>query len=206
MRWQRNSAMMLCATWQYLPNINKNFSFHLTSMNGHVFSFSSRQGVGQESAEKQPPSALDFVGQFALAMDAHEKQTGKKQPMFQATQHVISEYNKGITVRKWRVDGIKKKMVMNILKSPTDILTILGAHYDRHKHGCSGWAVHLLSQHQSFAGCEFLTQSCFKSDVTSLLGSQAWTWFIAWSVIVTYIRSSDLKILTSYFDKWKIAN
>ena len=51
---------------------------------------------------------------------------------------MISDYNKSVTVRKWKVDTTKKKVITSLLKCPTDILEILSAHYDQHKHSQSG--------------------------------------------------------------------
>lgn len=100
------------------------------------------RGLGQETAEKQQPSALEFVGHFAMAMDHRETQTGRKQPLTLALNYVVSEYNKGVRVKKWRVDGNKKKLVLALLKAPVAVYNILAAHYDLHKHSLSGRVWH----------------------------------------------------------------
>lgn len=107
------------------------------------------RGLGQETAEKQQPSALEFVGHFAMAMDHRERLSGKKQPLNLALNQVVSEYNKGVSVKKWRVDGNKKKLVLALLKAPVDVYNILAAHYDLHKHSLSGQAWHVWFLNQS---------------------------------------------------------
>lgn len=94
--------------------------------------------MGQETAEKQQPSALDFVAQFQLACNDYANQLGKKIPLVQGIGHVVAEYNKRVTVRKWRVDNNKKKIIINLLRCPPDVQKILAEHYDLHKHSVSG--------------------------------------------------------------------
>ena len=96
------------------------------------------QGLGQETAEKQQPSALDFVGQLGLALEEHVKSTGKKVPLFQGINHVVTEFNKTVTVKKWRIDPAKKRIITNLMRCPEEVTTILAEHYDQHKHSCSG--------------------------------------------------------------------
>jgi len=98
------------------------------------------QGIGQETAEKQAPSALEFLGHFHMAMEAQEKSIGKRVPLFQCLNFVISEYNRGTSVRKWKVDGNKKKLIGHLLRCPIEVPKILAVHYDQHKHSCSGRA------------------------------------------------------------------
>lgn len=95
-------------------------------------------GLGQETSEKQPPSALDFVALFSLAMKEHEESSGKKLPLVTALGNVVTEYNRGIAVKKWKVDSSKKKLIMHILRCPRGVLEILAEHYDDHKHSASG--------------------------------------------------------------------
>lgn len=71
-------------------------------------------------------------------MDSLEKSSGKKLPLAQALGQVISDYNKSVSVRKWKVDTQKKKVITSLLKCPTDILDMLSVHYDQHKHSQSG--------------------------------------------------------------------
>ncbi|CAJ1361527.1 unnamed protein product, partial [Effrenium voratum] len=49
--------------------------------------------LGQETAEKQQPSALEFVGQFRQAVEIHNATTGKKLPLTQSLNHVVGAYN-----------------------------------------------------------------------------------------------------------------
>ncbi|CAK9101078.1 unnamed protein product, partial [Durusdinium trenchii] len=76
--------------------------------------------LGQETAEKQQPSALDFVGQLGLALEEHVKSTGKKVPLFQGINHVVTEFNKTVTVKKWRIDPAKKRIITNLMHCPEE--------------------------------------------------------------------------------------
>ena len=73
--------------------------------------------LGQETAEKQAPSALDFVGHFGKALQS-EIDSGKKLPMSQAIGQLVSAYNAKIKVKRWRVDSAKKRIVLNLLRCP----------------------------------------------------------------------------------------
>lgn len=95
-------------------------------------------GRGQETSEKQPPSALEYVGLFNMALDENEKIQGKKLPLHVNLTSVINDYNRTVAVRKWKVDGNKKKLLTHLLRCPPGILQILSEHYDQHKHALSG--------------------------------------------------------------------
>jgi len=95
--------------------------------------------LGQETAEKQAPSALDFVGHFGKALQS-EIESGKKLPMSQAIGQLVSAYNAKIKVKRWRVDSSKKRIVLNLLRCPSEVTELLAKHYDQHRHAVSGWA------------------------------------------------------------------
>ena len=95
--------------------------------------------MGQETAEKQAPSALDFVGHFGKALQS-EIDSGKKLPMSQAIGQLVSAYNAKIKVKRWRVDSAKKRIVLNLLRCPSEVTELLAKHYDQHRHAVSGWA------------------------------------------------------------------
>ncbi len=99
------------------------------------------QGRGQETAEKQQPSALDFVALFNIAMDDNEKQCGRKIALTHNITMAVNEYNKTVSVKKWKVDANKKKIIANLLRCPHEVLDILSTHYDQHKHAVSGLLV-----------------------------------------------------------------
>ena len=96
------------------------------------------RGRGQETSEKQAPSALEFVALFNLAIDETEKAQGKKQPLHLALTTAVNDYNKTVAVRKWRVDANKKKLLAHLLRCPPGVLHILAEHFDQHKHATSG--------------------------------------------------------------------
>lgn len=78
------------------------FCLHFTTHILHLL------GLGQETSEKQPPSALDFVALFSLAMKEHEQSSGKKLPLVTALGNVITEYNRGIAVKNGRWTARRK--------------------------------------------------------------------------------------------------
>lgn len=90
-----------------------------------------------QTAEKSPPSALDFLAQFQLAVESLKKK-GKKLSPTQALTHVIGEYNKTVSNKRWRVETVKRNVVMNLARCPPFVHTILAEHYDEHKHTASG--------------------------------------------------------------------
>ena len=68
-----------------------------------MLSTSLFSSLGQEKAEKQPPSALEYCGQFELAIA--EIKRNQKMPNFQALEAAIKAYNGKVAVRKWRIDS-----------------------------------------------------------------------------------------------------
>lgn len=113
----------------------------------------SLPGLGQETAEKQLPSALEFVGQFRKAVEAHSATLGKRLPLSQALNTCIGEYNKRATVKRWRVDAHKRKIISNMLRCPAEVSTAIANHYDLHKHSMSGAPTLLAHVHAYDADC-----------------------------------------------------
>lgn len=95
------------------------------------------QGLGLETAEKQPPSSVELAVMFRMAVDEMKK-GGKKMTMSQMLSQCINDYNSSIVVRRFKVDGHKKKVVQCLLKVPEEMLTIIAKHYDTHRHASSG--------------------------------------------------------------------
>ncbi|CAK9105067.1 Uncharacterized protein SCF082_LOCUS48992 [Durusdinium trenchii] len=89
--------------------------------------------VGHETSEKQAPSALEFLGQFRKAIDLQKVSSGKSLSLSTALQNTIADYNKTV-VRKYRVDGPKKKVILNLMRSPGEFVQLLSDHYDKFKH------------------------------------------------------------------------
>ncbi|CAK9067618.1 unnamed protein product [Durusdinium trenchii] len=94
-------------------------------------------GLGQETAEKQAPSALDFVGIFNQAIQATMKENPRVSQLI-ALNTCIADYNKDVKIKRWRVDTLKRKIIGNMLKVPEETIRILAEHYDLHRHGSSG--------------------------------------------------------------------
>ncbi|CAK9035626.1 Uncharacterized protein SCF082_LOCUS21371 [Durusdinium trenchii] len=108
---------------------------HLDNQEGYFY---EALRLGQETAEKQLPSALDYVGIFQQAVQAYKQGNGRKVAPQVALNSCIAEYNKGIKVKKYRVDTLKRKLITNLLKVPPESLNILALHYDLHRHSSSG--------------------------------------------------------------------
>ena len=96
------------------------------------------RGIGQESAEKQAPSALDFFGHIKTAIDVESNKFHKKVAMATWVTNLVSDFNKDTKVKKYRIDAVKKKMILNLLRSPDECRAILALHYDFHRHNVSG--------------------------------------------------------------------
>ena len=94
------------------------------------------QGLGQEKAERQPPSALEFCAQFEMAVAQIRMST--QIAKFQAVESAIKAYNTRVHVKKWKVDNRRKKLITNLLNTPQDFRDILAMHYDQHVHAASG--------------------------------------------------------------------
>ena len=94
-------------------------------------------GLGQETAEKQAPSALDFVGIFNQAIQATMKENPRVSQLI-ALNTCIADYNKDVKIKRWRVDTLKRKIIGNMLKVPEESIRILAEHYDLHRHSSSG--------------------------------------------------------------------
>lgn len=95
------------------------------------------QGLGVETAEKQPPSALEYAAQFGMAVEALRK-SGKSMTQNQMLAKCISDYNEKVVVKRWKIDSKKRKFIQNLLKCSSHFLDILAKHYDQHRHASSG--------------------------------------------------------------------
>ena len=106
-------------------------------------------GLGQETAEKQAPSALEFLGQFRKAIELMKKNSGRQVPLAQCLGACIADYNRNTIHRKFKVDSWKRKIIHNLLKSPAEMVDLLAAHYDDHRHTSSGQAAPKLLKQAS---------------------------------------------------------
>ncbi|CAK9103216.1 Uncharacterized protein SCF082_LOCUS48222 [Durusdinium trenchii] len=105
--------------------------------------------LGQETAEKQAPSALEFLGQFRKAIELMKKNSGRQVPLAQCLGACIADYNRNTIHRKFKVDSWKRKIIHNLLKSPAEMVDLLAAHYDDHRHTSSGQAAPKLLKQAS---------------------------------------------------------
>jgi len=78
------------------------------------------------------------VALFHIVLDDQEKQLGRKIALMHGISMAVTEYNKTVAVKKWRIDANKKRLISNLLKCPHEVLKILTCHYDLHKHSVSG--------------------------------------------------------------------
>ena len=126
-------------------------------------------GLGARSAEKQPPSALQYMAEMQKAMAAEKALTSRpsnlkpklareslvnvlEAPTFREDVRkitsrellgkCIADYNKLVTVKKWRIDSGKRKLISNLMDVGPEFRTALARHYDFYPHSTSGlgWA------------------------------------------------------------------
>ena len=97
-------------------------------------------GIGNETAEKQAPSALEMLAMFKAAIACIRTGQKRQVPLRDALNQAVADYNKAV-IRKFKVDSGKKKMLLNLLRSPDDFLECLTQHYDKHRHTQSGHLV-----------------------------------------------------------------
>ena len=127
---------MLCVLHSGGPQTDWfNFVFHNVKPNLLML---TNQGLGQETSEKQMPSALDFVGIFSQAVSAFTQSNGRRLSQQSILNTCIADYNRTQKVKKWKVDTMKRKIIGNMMRVPGHSLQLLAAHYDLHRHSSSG--------------------------------------------------------------------
>ena len=68
------------------------------------------------SAEKQHPSPVEMVAQFANAINLERRQTkGKSSALRDVLTRVVSDYNRMVTNKHHRVDSGKKNLALNLI-------------------------------------------------------------------------------------------
>ena len=102
--------------------------------------FNDCQGLANETAEKQSPSAFQLCGEFRNALDAMRQSDPSKRNLSvkELLTAAVATYNKQNNIRKYRIESNRKKMILNLLRTPERFSMILSAHYDKHRHSCSG--------------------------------------------------------------------
>ena len=80
---------------------------------------SASQELDHVTAEKQTPSAIDFVGTIRSAIDLERrmasKSAGSGKALKDLLSKVVAEYNRLVTVKKHRIDGSKRQLCYNML-------------------------------------------------------------------------------------------
>ena len=77
------------------------------------YTFFVNQELGHVTAEKQSPSAIDFVGTVRSAIDLERRmavKTSGPKALKDLLAKVVSEYNKMVTVKRHRIDGAKRSL------------------------------------------------------------------------------------------------
>ena len=161
-----------------------------------LFGYSGR-GLGIETAEKQPPSAVEYACQFHLAIGV-QKKAGKKLPFNQMMNAAITAYNSKVVVKRWKVEGLKKKICQNVLRCPSDFLEIVSWHYDRHKRAVSGTSSSLCEVDRRWLNCFLLCVMLIVSRSTDcktiLLNACISINLISWSGVQWYLFSREINL------------
>lgn len=77
--------------------------------------------IGHVTAEKQTPSAIDFLANVRSAIDMERRLatskggTGSSRALKDVLGKVVSDYNKLVTVKKHRIDSAKRSLCYNML-------------------------------------------------------------------------------------------
>ncbi|CAE7329242.1 unnamed protein product, partial [Symbiodinium sp. CCMP2592] len=72
-------------------------------------------GLGARTAETQAPSALQYMAEIEQAMKCEKALTTRKVTTRELLSKCIADYNKLITVKKWRIDSGKRKLISNLM-------------------------------------------------------------------------------------------
>jgi hypothetical protein len=96
--------------------------------------------LGNETAEKQAPSALTLYGEFKFALEniRHSDPSKARTPLKDLLNFAIAQYKRTITNKKFRIETGKKKMILNLMRCPDKFSERLSWHYDLHRHSASG--------------------------------------------------------------------
>ena len=98
------------------------------------------QGIGSSTAEKQAPSALQYHAEFgrAIALERKFSDGAKKKTTRELLNKSIASFNRGVTVKRFRVEGSKKTLIFNLIRVSETFLNLLASHYDKFQHAVSG--------------------------------------------------------------------
>ena len=90
--------------------------------------------------DKQPPSALEYVGQFQRAIELMKVKTREVFPFLSLSPlgACIADFNKTTVQRKYKIDTCKWKVLTNLMRAPRGFSDLLAGHYDKHKRSSSG--------------------------------------------------------------------
>ena len=101
----------------------------------------NRQGIGNLTAEKQAPSALQYLAEFTKSVGLERKAGGeaaRRRSQKELLNRVIAAYNKTVSVKRYRVEGERKRLIFNLMRVRQDFLTLIARHYDKFGHAVSG--------------------------------------------------------------------
>ena len=67
------------------------------------------------TSDKEPPSALQFLGDFKHALELKRRQsTNAQKPLKDLLRKSVAEYNAMTTIRRHRIDGAKQGLIYNM--------------------------------------------------------------------------------------------
>lgn len=75
-----------------------------------------QSGIQHVSAQKQAPSAIDFLGSMkeAVSIERRLAKSGTSCALKDLVQRCVAEYNRMVTQRKHRIDTGIKNMIVNL--------------------------------------------------------------------------------------------
>ena len=74
-------------------------------------------------------------------------------PVKDLLAQMCAAYNRGVTIKRHRLDGARRTVIYNLLRAPQKVVDLVSEHYDRHRHKVSGWGMSLQTHHQSHLEC-----------------------------------------------------
>ncbi|CAL1153018.1 unnamed protein product [Cladocopium goreaui] len=102
--------------------------------------------LGYLTSEKQAPSPISMFADIQAAIQMEQRITKSKASMRDLLNKTCASYNKMTSIKKHRIDGARKSLLYNLLRSPKDFLDLVHRHYDSYPHQQSGLPLEILAQ------------------------------------------------------------
>ena len=71
-------------------------------------------------------------------MELHRSLSTRQLSVKDALGLCVADYNRTVATKRYRVDASKKKLILNLMRSPEAFHSILSKHYDSHRRSSSG--------------------------------------------------------------------